>query len=249
MNRKALVVGINYYQHGSPLYGCVDDAHDVKAVIARHGDGSVNFDVQLFTGTGPSEIVTRANLKDYATKLFSDDSEIALFFFAGHGHIESTGGYLLASDSSRGDEGLALRYIRSIAFIYGVVIFCCIITGCGIPEPYEVSPGVYAISKQDYAGAFGNAQKMKADVIRKANSFATKQGMVAVPAGSSFTPMGGGPAEFASIDYRFYLMKPSERAILGSDISEPAPQLKPKYEPAIRRTPAPAHTPAQSSWR
>ena len=82
--------------------------------------------------------------------------------------------------------------ILTIAFTYGVVIFCCFITGCGIPEPYEVSQGVYSISKQDYAGAFGNAQKMKADVIRKANSFATKQGMVAVPAGLSFTPLGGG---------------------------------------------------------
>ena len=46
--RKALVVGINYYEHGSPLYGCVDDAHAVKAILERHGDGSVNFDVQLF---------------------------------------------------------------------------------------------------------------------------------------------------------------------------------------------------------
>jgi len=115
MNRKALVVGINYYQHGSSLYGCVDDAHAVKAVIARHGDGSVNFDVQLFTGTGPTDVVTRSNLKDYVVNLFAGDSEIALFFFAGHGHIESTGGYLLASDSSRGDEGLALGDILTLA--------------------------------------------------------------------------------------------------------------------------------------
>lgn len=103
--RKALVVGINYYAHSQPLFGCVDDAHSVKAILERHGDGSVNFDVQLFTGTGPSDVVSRSNLKDYIEKLFSDDSEIALFYFAGHGHIEATGGYLLASDSQRGDEG------------------------------------------------------------------------------------------------------------------------------------------------
>jgi hypothetical protein len=113
--RKALVVGINYYEHGSPLYGCVDDAHAVKAILERHGDGSVNFDVQLFTGTGTSDTVSRSQIKDYVEKLFSDDSEIAIFYFAGHGHIESTGGYLLASDSKRGDEGVSLTEILALA--------------------------------------------------------------------------------------------------------------------------------------
>jgi len=44
--RKALVVGINYYQHGSPLFGCVDDAHAVKSALQRHSDGTVNFGVK-----------------------------------------------------------------------------------------------------------------------------------------------------------------------------------------------------------
>jgi len=113
--RKALIVGINYYEHGNSLFGCVDDAHAVKAVLERHGDGTINFDVQLFTGTGPSDTVTRSQIKDYIEKLFSDDSEIALFYFSGHGHIESSGGYLLASDSSRGDEGVSLTEILAFA--------------------------------------------------------------------------------------------------------------------------------------
>lgn len=113
--RKALIVGINYYEHGSSLYGCVDDAHAVKAILERHGDGSVNFDVQLFTGTGATDAVSRGQIKDYVKKLFSDDSEIALFYFAGHGHIESSGGYLLASDSKRGDEGVSLTEILALA--------------------------------------------------------------------------------------------------------------------------------------
>ena len=113
--RKALVVGINYYAHGSSLYGCVDDAHAVKAILSRHGDGSINFDVQLFTGTGSSDSVSRNQLKDYIQKLFSNDSEIAIFYFAGHGHLESTGGYLLTSDSRRGDEGVSLTEILELA--------------------------------------------------------------------------------------------------------------------------------------
>jgi Caspase domain len=113
--RKALVVGINYYQYGSPLFGCVDDAHSVKAILERHGDGSVNFDVQLHTGTGPSDVVLRSNLKDYIEELFKGDSEIALLYFAGHGHIEAAGGYLLTTDSRRGDEGVSLTDILVFA--------------------------------------------------------------------------------------------------------------------------------------
>jgi hypothetical protein len=113
--RKALVIGINYYENSDPLYGCVDDAHAVKAILERHGDGTVNFDVRLYTGTGPTDVVKRSDLKDHIKDLFNDDSEIALFYFAGHGHIEATGGYLLASDSARGDEGVSLGDVLTYA--------------------------------------------------------------------------------------------------------------------------------------
>jgi len=113
--RRALIVGINYYEHGSPLFGCVDDAHAVKAVLERHGDGSINFDCLLHTGTGPTDRVDRAGLKDSIEELFEDDAEIALFFFAGHGHIEASGGYLLACDSRRGDEGVSLSEVLGYA--------------------------------------------------------------------------------------------------------------------------------------
>ena len=36
-------------------------------------------------------------------------------YFAGHGHIETTGDYLLASDATRGDEGLALDDVLVLA--------------------------------------------------------------------------------------------------------------------------------------
>jgi len=113
--RIALIVGINHYEHGGSLYGCVDDAHAVQAVLARHGDGSVNFDCKMFTGTGPTDRVDRALLKDRVEELFKAQADIALFYFAGHGHIEATGGYLLATDSRRGDEGLSLSEVLTVA--------------------------------------------------------------------------------------------------------------------------------------
>ena len=39
--------------------------------------------------------------------------EIALLYFAGHGSIEATGGYLCASDSRTGDDGLPLGEVMT----------------------------------------------------------------------------------------------------------------------------------------
>jgi hypothetical protein len=113
--RKALVVGIDHYSKIPALFGCVNDAHSVKTVIERHSDGTVNFGVKLLSGTGPTDLVTRTELKEGVRELFADDSEIALFYFAGHGHLETTGGYLCASDSTTGDDGLALFEVLTLA--------------------------------------------------------------------------------------------------------------------------------------
>src|SRR5258707_10466153 len=104
--RKALVIGIDHYPHVGNLSGCVNDAHAVKAVLDRHADGSVNFGVKLMVGTGPADLITRDDLKDAARDLFANDADIALLYFAGHGYIEETGGFLCAGDFKRRDDGL-----------------------------------------------------------------------------------------------------------------------------------------------
>lgn len=113
--KKALVVGIDYYEHASPLFGCVNDAHSVKSALERNSDGTINFDVKLISGTGPSDPVTRSELKEKIKELFAGDSETALLYFAGHGHIESTGGYLISTDCKGGDDGVPLSEIMIIA--------------------------------------------------------------------------------------------------------------------------------------
>lgn len=115
--RKALIVGIDYYADPKipQLYGCVNDAYGVKTALERHGNGRVNFGAALLTATSEKDPVDRGRLKDHVLELFASDSEIALFYFAGHGHIEATGGYLCGSDSSRGDDGLALGEIMTLA--------------------------------------------------------------------------------------------------------------------------------------
>lgn len=113
--RKALVVGVNYYEHSPALYGCVDDAHAVKSVLERNSDGTVNFGVKLLSGTGPTDLVLQSKLRENIRELFAGECETALFYFAGHGHIEATGGYLIASDTRTGHEGISLGDVLTFA--------------------------------------------------------------------------------------------------------------------------------------
>lgn len=41
--RKALIVGIDFYDNINHLSGCVNDANAVKASLERHSDGRLNF--------------------------------------------------------------------------------------------------------------------------------------------------------------------------------------------------------------
>ncbi|MCX5512992.1 peptidase C14 [Kaistia algarum] len=114
--RKALIVGIDHYQHIAPLKGCVNDAYEVKAVLERNADSTLNFvQPRLIVGTGPSDIVERSEIKDAVRELFADASDIALFYFAGHGYIEDTGGFLCAGDCKTGDDGLSLHELMLLA--------------------------------------------------------------------------------------------------------------------------------------
>ena len=104
-NRKALVVGIDYYDAGCHLRGCVNDAKRMQSVLSRNEDGSVNFAVKTMLANDEKTRITRRKLKDAVEKLFSDDSEVALLYVASHGYVDSTGGYLVTSDVGAGAEG------------------------------------------------------------------------------------------------------------------------------------------------
>ena len=114
--RKALIVGIDHYEHIGPLRGCVADACSVEAMLKRNADRTTNFvNPRLITGTGPADVVTRKELKDAVRELFAPKVDIALFYFAGHGYIEDTGGFLCSGDCSDGDDGLSLTELMTIA--------------------------------------------------------------------------------------------------------------------------------------
>lgn len=107
--RKALVVGIDNY-HQCPLYGCCNDADDVAQILESNADGSPNFSVRLV-----KNVQSKSDLRQLIEECFSGDSDIALFYYSGHGHIDSVGGYLVTPDFSKYDFGVSLHDILTIA--------------------------------------------------------------------------------------------------------------------------------------
>jgi len=113
--RKALIVGINYYEKVGALHGCVNDAYSVNAMLERDADGSRNFHTRIMTSTGPGQEVKRSELRAAIQELFGGDSEIALLYFAGHGYVEAAGGFLCPSDTQTGDDGISLADVMTWA--------------------------------------------------------------------------------------------------------------------------------------
>ncbi len=114
--RKALIVGIDHYDQIGSLRGAVNDAHSVKNVLNYHADGTINFvQPKLMIASNPDSGITRADLREAVEELFSEDSDVALFYFSGHGYIDATGGFLCASDCVSGSDGLALSEVMSFA--------------------------------------------------------------------------------------------------------------------------------------
>lgn len=113
--RKALIVGINYYQHQKSLYGCVNDAYAVKTILDRHENGTVNFTAKLLTATDENNLVKKSTLRDHIIELFKSKDEV-VFYFSGHGYLdEDTGGYLMTSECENGDDGFPMRDLIEIA--------------------------------------------------------------------------------------------------------------------------------------
>lgn len=114
--RKALVIGVDYYAHFRPLRGCVYDARSVAEILERHHGGAVNFATpKLLVASDHYNPLARDELRRSVKELFEGESEIALLYFAGHGHVEETGGFLCASDCRTGDEGLPLNEVMTWA--------------------------------------------------------------------------------------------------------------------------------------
>lgn len=138
--RKALCVGIDFYPTSNHLGFCVSDATSVAEALSRHENGKKNFDVacllaptvkaKVYKAHNPStgEVyydekvvdgtpVLEKELKYALKELFDPDQtlEVALFYFAGHGYVDSNCGYLCTSDIGDISDGVSLDDVMKLA--------------------------------------------------------------------------------------------------------------------------------------
>jgi hypothetical protein len=101
---------------------------------------------------------------------------------------------------------ISLPERRQKQFLLGLGCFTMMMfSGCANPGIVQVSANTYILSREDHAGIFGSASRLKAGVIRDANAFAAKQGKVAVPISAKEHQMGV-MADWASFEYQFKLL-------------------------------------------
>ena len=137
--RRALCVGIDRYPFGS-LRGCVNDADRMASLLAKHEDGTPNFDCRTLRATedGLGDRVGRPELRKAVKELFRQPAEVALLHFSGHGTVNDLDGYLVTQDATAYDEGLAMSEVLKMANdskTEEVVVFldCCHAGNLGNP--------------------------------------------------------------------------------------------------------------------
>ncbi|MFI9011176.1 caspase domain-containing protein [Actinosynnema sp. NPDC053489] len=129
--KRALLVGIDHYDHHRDLHGCENDAKALHPLFTRNEDGTLNFHCKLLT-----RAVTRRQVLDGVRALLADGADFALLYFAGHG-VEVNGDVVLTTTDGQGDV-LGVRFGEVLELIAGspvkdvvVILDCCFSGGAG----------------------------------------------------------------------------------------------------------------------
>lgn len=108
MCKKALVVGIDEYENAS-LNGCCNDADAMSNILSKNDDKSPNFEVKC-----EKNVKSKGRLLGLIKNCFAGNDETALFYYSGHGFVDTCGGYLVTPDYSENDWGVSMNEILSI---------------------------------------------------------------------------------------------------------------------------------------
>ncbi len=135
--RKALVIGINGYDNFSSLRYAESDAREIARRLATHGDEDErhNFDVKRMLHSETP--VRRTTLRVAIQELFANSRGLDLaFYFAGHGLVSETSGYLVTADGVTDDYGITMDELysaaqRSLANSVLIMLDCCHAGGVG----------------------------------------------------------------------------------------------------------------------
>jgi hypothetical protein len=114
MAKRALIVGIDYYDSMPDLAACARDAAELRDLLARNEDGSRNYDCRLLASPGGPPI-TRDVLRAEWQRLFAGFPGDILFYFAGHGSPTEAGGAIATHDGTPADPGLPMNDLIQLA--------------------------------------------------------------------------------------------------------------------------------------
>lgn len=128
--KRALLVGIDYYENFKNLGGCANDAQALHPLLARNEDDTPNLDCRLVTAPDASNPVTRDELLTRLDELLAPGADFALFYFAGHGAPQNDDVTLLTSDGAGYTPGVMFAEIverigRSPVAEVIVILDCC----------------------------------------------------------------------------------------------------------------------------
>ena len=139
MKRRALLVGINHYDHMRSLSWCIDDVLAMRQVLEFHENHDPNFSCRTLLGSEPApdapesppgrERVTFNRLRLALEELFAFD-EMVLFYFSGHGYQADNGVYLVTQDGIGVLPGILLNDILEMANVSPAREVLLIIDSC-----------------------------------------------------------------------------------------------------------------------
>ena len=144
--KRALLVGLNEYDVFSPLAGCVNDVEALAPLLGRNADGSKNFDCVVRSSA--ADRVTRDSLLSDCSKLLQAGADVALLYFAGHGHNPGNDVALCTADGSTQSPGVEVSKLLSMVAASKVkevmlILDCCFAGAAGgVPQ---LGDGVTAI--------------------------------------------------------------------------------------------------------
>lgn len=153
MAKRALIVGLNWYEKMPILNSCVADAVKMKELLSRQEDGYRNYFCDVLTSdvdpdwqptkTPPedgkiprptrkagTERVTTALLRKKLHALFRDFDGDVVIYFSGHGDISPSGGFLATEDAEWDDIGFPMEELFKLArdspaYTVLIILDCC----------------------------------------------------------------------------------------------------------------------------
>lgn len=138
MLKRALLIGVDDYDHFNSLEGCVNDVNAIKPLLTRDENGDPNFN--CVAQTSDNDRVTRESLLEGLEHLLAAGADVALLYFAGHGEALASDVSLVTQDGKGRTTGVKLSEVfgmvnQSALKEVIIILDCCFAGNAGnVPQ-------------------------------------------------------------------------------------------------------------------